>query len=154
VVGGTATIMLSEVSGHVPKAYLVAIPSAVVAVLGGYFVGRWIGTRCSRHGVVTMLLIAFLTAVGSIAMDVVLLTDETYLAAFDAERLAPSFLLSRIASITLIFLVPGLLGYWRGRKHRLSKYLHYLLGILPEETRDTVIDLAFDEAQKVAATAA
>lgn len=100
-----------------------------------------------------MLLVAFFTAVGSVAMDVVLLTDEMYLSVFDAERLAPSPLLSRIVPITLIFLVPGLLGYWRGRKYRLSKYLHYLLGVLPEETRDTVIDLAFDEAQKVAATA-
>jgi hypothetical protein len=46
-------------------------------------------------------------------------------------------------------LVPGLLGYWRGQKYRLSKYLHYLLDVLPAETRDTVIGLAFDEAQKI-----
>jgi hypothetical protein len=29
------------------------------------------------------------------------------------------------------------------------KYLHYLLGVLPSETRDAVVDLAFEEAQKV-----
>ena len=43
----------------------------------------------------------------------------------------------------------GLIGYWRGRKYRLSRYLHYLLDVLPAETRDTVIDLAFDEARKI-----
>jgi hypothetical protein len=43
----------------------------------------------------------------------------------------------------------GLIGYRRGRKYRLSRYLHYLLDVLPAETRDTVIDLAFDEARKI-----
>jgi hypothetical protein len=50
-----------------------------------------------------------------------------------------------------MLLVAGLLGYWRGQKYRLSKYLHYLLGVLPAETRDAVIELAFEEAQKAPA---
>jgi len=48
-----------------------------------------------------------------------------------------------------VLMVPALLGYWRGRKLRLSKYLYYLLGVLPKETRDAVVELAFDEAQKI-----
>jgi len=150
LVGGTATAILIEAAGHMPKASQIAIFSGAASILGAYFVGRWIGTRCSRRGVVTMLLAAFFAAIASVAMDVALLSDEQYRTAFDAERLALPELLSRIAVITLLFLVPGLLGYWRGRKHRLSKYLHYLLGVLPAETRDTVVELAFDEAQKIA----
>jgi hypothetical protein len=122
LVGGIATAILAEAAGQMPKASHVAIFSGAASILGAYFVGRWIGTRCSRRGVVTMLLAAFFAAIASVAMDVALLSDELYRAAFDAERLAPSHLLSRIAVVTLLFLVPGLLGYWRGRKHRLSKY--------------------------------
>ena len=50
-------------------------------------------------------------------------------------------------------IVPGLIGYWRGKRQSLSKYLHYLLSVLPPQTRDTVVELAFDEAQKVSAAA-
>ena len=42
----------------------------------------------------------------------------------------------------------GLIGYWRGRNFRLSRYLHYLLSVLPADTRDLVIELAFGEAQE------
>jgi len=46
----------------------------------------------------------------------------------------------------------ALIGYWRGQKYRLSKYLYYLLDVLPAEARDAFIDLAFEEAQKVGPT--
>jgi hypothetical protein len=48
-------------------------------------------------------------------------------------------------------LLCALLGYWRGHKARWAKYLGYLLGVLPPETRDAMVDLVFVEAQKVAA---
>jgi hypothetical protein len=34
----------------------------------------------------------------------------------------------------------------------LSKYLDYLLSVLPSQTRDTVVELAYEEAQKVSAS--
>ena len=100
-----------------------------------------------------MLLVAVFTAAGVVATDVLVLSDEAYMDMFEVNRLEPAYILSRIAKIILFILVPGLLGYWRGQKFRLSKYLHYLLGVLPTETRDLVIDLAFEEAQKSASTA-
>ena len=47
-----------------------------------------------------------------------------------------------------------LIGYWRGRKHRLSKYLYYLLGVLSPEARHAVIELAVEEAQRAASATA
>jgi hypothetical protein len=58
----------------------------LVSVLAAYFVGRWIGTRCSRQGVVTMLLVAFFTAAGIVAIDVAGLTDEAYRASFGGSH--------------------------------------------------------------------
>jgi hypothetical protein len=128
-------------------------PFMIIQVLAAYFIGRWIGTRCSRHGVMTMLLVAFFSAAGLLAVDVTVIPHDLYVKMFEGEPLAPSVLLQRIALMTSSLLAGGLLGYWRGRKYRLSTYLHYLLGVLPAETRDAVVELAFDEAQKAASPA-
>jgi hypothetical protein len=71
---------------------------------------------------------------------------------FGSEGVAFFGILMRITKTAFIIVVPGLIGYWRGQRQRLSKYLDYLLSVLPQQTRDTVVDLAFEEAQKVAAT--
>ena len=159
--GGLAGLVLSVVlqpyhDGPPPARLLLAmavIGPTMLTIFAAYFVGRWIGTRCLRRGIVAIVLVAVLTAVGAVAVDVLATTDEYYREMFDAERLSPAHILTRVALVSFNILVPGLIGYWRGRKLRLSKYLHYLLGVLPAETRDTVVDLAFEEAQKVAAGA-
>jgi hypothetical protein len=119
-------------------------------ILTAYLVGRWVGTRCSRHGVGTILLIALLTAIGSVAIDVLTVPDEDYKELFKNERADFLPILVRITGTTFTMSVSALIGYWRGHRPRLSKYLNYLLGILPAETRNTVVGLAFDEAQRVA----
>ena len=68
------------------------------------------------------------------------------------QRPATNALLPIIFQTTILFAV-GLVGYWRGYKHRLSKYLSYLLSVLPPFTRGTVVEFAYQEAQKVAAAA-
>jgi len=105
-------------------------------ILAAYFIGYWIGTRCADRGVVAILLIGLLTAIG-IEMPVA----------------KPSDFLTQGAFNIVIFTGPALLGYWRGRRQRWSKYLHYLLGVLPSDTRNTVVEMTFEEAQKVVSTA-
>jgi hypothetical protein len=110
-------------------------------ILCAYYVGRWIGTRCSSRGIAAVLLVIIsYTATG--------LAIYPY---FPDEPWEPSSQL--LDFIELPFLIcAGLLGYWRGQKYKLAKYLHYLLGVLPAETRDTVVGLAFDEAQQIASS--
>jgi hypothetical protein len=126
--------------------YELALILAIVfpaTILCAYFVGRWIGTRCSSRGVAAILLAAIFYAAVSLALGGIV-PDEPW---------EPSSKLLEL--ILLAWLICfGLIGYWRGRKYRLPKYLHYLLGVLPAETRDTVIGLAFEEAQRRIASAA
>jgi hypothetical protein len=127
----------------------IALISGTTVCLAAYFIGRWVGTRCLRRGVVAILLIAFLFAAAQTATDTLLMPKEAYAKAFGVERSFGHILL-RFTLATVIVSALALIGYWRGRKRRLSKYLNYLLGVLPAETRDTVVELAFDEAQRVA----
>jgi hypothetical protein len=126
--------------------------TVVIVIFAAYFVGRWIGARISRLGIVTMLLIAALAPAAAGGLDVGLLSDESYRRFAGSERLAFFEILRRTAFTSFIIVVPGLIGYWRGQRQRLSKYLDYLLSVLPSQTRDTVVELAYEEAQKVSAS--
>jgi hypothetical protein len=111
-----------------------------VMMLGAYFVARWIGARCSSRGLFTVLLTLVLLA-AVISGDNELLTP--------VERYHPGYLRLNLIQLALT-LLSGLVGYWRGRKGRWSKYLRYLFGVVPPATRDTIAELAFEEAQKAA----
>jgi len=129
------------------------IATLAVEIVTAYFVGRWIGSRTSRLGIVAMLLVAPLFAVANVATDMLAMPGELYTATFGSEPRAFFGMLKRIIIISLIVIVPGLIGYWRGKRQSLSKYLYYLLSVLPPQTQDTVVELAFEEAQKVSAAA-
>lgn len=146
-----AAVTAVDAEVAVKSAVMWTVPATLMTVVGSYFVGRWVGSRISRRGIVTVLLIALLTAAAAVGIDVLFLSDKAYRDAYGSERLVLFDVLRRVTLISFI-VMPGLLiGYWRGHKQKLSKYLHYLLGVLPPETRDTVVELAFEEAKKVPA---
>jgi uncharacterized membrane protein YpjA len=131
--------------------YLGLVLATPFVIVGAYLVGRWIGTRCSHRGVIVVLLVVLGYTVLQFVLEqsyLLLATDDDDVARFTRETLVLRLIVAACLSVLLL-----LIGYWRGRKGRLSKYLHYLLGALPAETRDTVVELAFDEAQKVASAA-
>jgi hypothetical protein len=118
-----------------------------VSISAAYLSGRWVGSRGSGRGVIATLLLIILTVAIGLLADFIM-PEEAYESVTNVKRNFVSLL--RQAGIqAAVLAVPALLGYWRGRKLRLAKYLYYLLGVLPAETRDTVVELAFDEAQKI-----
>jgi hypothetical protein len=143
IVGVATSLELEQATRLLP---LTAFPASM---LGMYFVGRWIGARCAQHGLIAIMLIAILVSIALQAADELVIPDEAYRTMFHRERMDVEALLGVLAFRVFFFAVAGLLGFWRGHKQKLSKYLHYLLGVLPIETRDAVVDLAFEEAQKV-----
>jgi hypothetical protein len=50
--------------------------------------------------------------------------------------------------VVLYFSVAAI-GYWRGRRNRQVKYFRNLLNVLPADTRDTIVGMAYDEARVV-----
>jgi hypothetical protein len=131
----------SDIGKPVRSAYQLGVTLStnwLATTLSAYLVGRWIGARCSSKGMIAVLLAIIIAAASGVAFDLLFPNPE---------ELAPEAVLDLYRFPFLM--CAGLIGYWRGRKYRLSKYLHYLLDVLPADTRDTVIDLAFEEAQKV-----
>jgi hypothetical protein len=116
--------------------FTIILPASMT---GAYFVGRWIGTRCSWSGSIVVFFVIFLDVSLEIGVNWLLRGGHD-----------PILLFLNLLRLPFVLCV-ALIGYSRGRNYRLSKYLHYLLSVLPVETRDAVVELAFDEAQKVAA---
>lgn len=132
----------------------VGLLNAFTAMFGAYLLGHWIGARASRLGIVTMALIASATAVIWIGADIFLISPgKDYTDRFGPDALTFLAILGRFAGISLCIFVPGIIGHWFGQKQRLSKYLNYLLNVLAPRDRDTVVEIAYGEAQRVAAAA-
>jgi hypothetical protein len=46
----------------------------------------------------------------------------------------------------VLFIIAISLGVWWGQRGRLARYLAFILKILPEETRQAIVEIARDEA--------
>ncbi len=131
--------------GEVVELVLPSFMGSVFLVGASYFVGRWIGYRC-RDRVVVALVLAVVLARGIVlVLDMSVLGYEQYselLSRFDAS------VWQFLASLGF-FMGSGMIGVWRGRKTRASYYLHYVLQSMPQDSRNTLLELAHSEAVRL-----
>lgn len=128
-----------------------SIGNIPIICIGFYLFGRWLGARTRKHGLYAVGLAVLIASVTTRLADFFLLPAETWRSLFRMDAGVRQLLLLIAMQVALIA-GPTLLGFWRGRKMRLSRYMAYLLSALPEETRDSLLDLAYEEVkQKVAA---
>jgi hypothetical protein len=91
---------------------------------------------------------ALLTAIMNRLLELLVMSPEVWQSFYGPERTVLSLLVLVFVQFAFI-LVPGLLGFWRGRRERTSKYMVYLLSALPEETQNSLVDLAFEEVREI-----
>lgn len=135
---------------------LISIFGNLVLLLGAFFVGRWIGSRCRSKGVLAVVVITFSGLLLVLVFDALvivwffpdLLADGLWSPLFGGEASMQETLTPRAVQLALA-LIFGLIGYWRGRRRMTAKYLGYLLGVLPPETRELLVHLAYEEAERV-----
>lgn len=126
---------------------VIGVISIPFQCIGGYLLGRWIGARCARNGAGVVVLVAILGPMGSKLLDYLVFSGESWRTIYEEEK-SITGLFGPISILFVRWTSSGLFGFWRGRKHRFAKYLDYLLHGLPTETRNALVDLAFDEAKK------
>jgi hypothetical protein len=84
-------------------------------------------------------------------LDYFMISDEDYLRVFGAQREIGVAYIQQAVKMSVVpailFSPILLLGYWRGRKMALSKYLKYIFDIMPGESRETLVKLAVEEAR-------
>ena len=119
----------------------------VFMIPASFFAGRWVGFRCLERGIAGVVLMIGLSRVLVWLLDVSIMGFEEY-----------GRLLSRIDASLWEFVAPvaflmgiGVVGYWRGRRTRGSHYLRYLFRLLPTDTKEALLDLAYTEAVRLKA---
>jgi hypothetical protein len=119
-----------------------------IFLVGFYLLGRWVSWRCSRNGTLAVVLTALLTATILRSTDFLLMSPEEWESYYQLKRTSLGLLEAALIEFAAI-LVPSLLGAWHGRRERMSKYMGYLLSALPEETQNSLVDLAFEEVTNI-----
>jgi len=141
--GGIGGFFVTLAGGTIDSLFVVA---AVVYSVGAYLVGSWIGTRVASRPIVTVVGVAFLGSALAIALTYVFLSNETFEAYFSQAKDVAFFATSTATSGTICSMF-GLLGLWRGRHVRSSRYVAYMLNTLPLDTRTALVDLIGEEAR-------
>jgi hypothetical protein len=124
---------------------LVIYTSLPLRIIAAAHLGSWIGTR-SRRYVIGILIggIVF----GSHAF---LLWGQLMASGYDFNMLSEDRTLSQhIAFLphTVIFVISAIPGFWYGQRQKLAYYLTFIMRMLPQELRQTIVEMARDEAKR------
>ncbi len=118
------------------------IPCMSLALFSNiYLVGRWTGEKSRDKGIIALLLATVLYFLVLFILNTSSVGFKAYMEMMSDANLV----LSDVIFGVLFFWGIGLIGYWRGRRLRVSKYLSYLMQSLPIDTREAFVDLAYSE---------
>jgi hypothetical protein len=143
----------SEINISKPMAFtsLVVVTALPLRVIAAAYLGCWIGTRSRRYvlGIVIGCIVlgysaGFLLSISTMSSDLrkAIFNDNTALEQF----------ISILPDI-VIFIISGALGFWYGQRQKPAYYLAFIVRMLPQETRQAIVEMAQDEAKRAAALA-
>jgi len=144
-----------------PEEEMVTIISICIIIVfllaGNFFIGHWVGSRCSEgiaKGMVTLLAIYVTYGLLKLLIDIAFIDSIFSLSKIPSLSEAPherrqSFLIMANFMGIVVYFIIGLIGYWFGRRRRLSKYMDYLMHILSPDTRKILVELAYDEVKRL-----
>jgi hypothetical protein len=149
---------------------VISVTALPLNVIGIGYVGRWIGYR-SRPlrglavaiatvviGGSASLLLSFttvliehkLTFINDILTDQVLETFTGGTNTITLKMFVYYFIGSTWAkSIMFLYIISIALGVWWGLRRQLARYLVFILKVLPQETREAIVEIARDEALRI-----
>ncbi len=134
-----------------PGAGAAAMAPLVLLILAwvAFCVGQWVGHRASRWAVAIAGSIVLLGQLIGKMLDYAFTPPDAYLSFHGIPREPTSTLLEALTG-TVLLLVPAMVGVWRGTGTRPRSYITYILEILPKDTQRLLVEIAREEAHRVA----
>lgn len=114
-----------------------------------FFLAKWIGTRSYKTPFLITIVFCLLSELGTHGLDYAMVPGDDFQSIFHAPKDAGTFLLGIAVGVAIV-LIPALAGCWYGARQRMSRYLSYLLKRIPRDTGVTLINIAYEEASKIA----
>jgi hypothetical protein len=127
------------------------IAASVTKVFVAYVVGRWVGSRARRFS--EIVLLCSIAGASILVMAVYSIGGGPSSSLFFEGVARPKVLLLGFADNFGSMTVPGLVGIWRGKRLRLAGYLGYLLSRLPMDTRFAIVNMVYEEVNRLTAGA-
>jgi hypothetical protein len=130
---------------------LVISTAMPLRVIAASYIGCWIGTRSPRYALAIVVGAIPLGCTAGLLLSYSMLSSEDLKAAFDDPTLWARF--SDILPDMALYMFCAALGFWYGQRQRFTYYLAFLMRVLPQGTRQTIVEMAHDEALKARQTA-
>jgi hypothetical protein len=133
--------------------WLVIYTSFPLKVIASAYIGRWIGTRSPNHGFAVAAGSVLFGSILSCVFSVLMMSDDMFKAFTGGEKTITAELMQLITVVPdmLIYMIVAALGVWSGRRRQLARYLTFILNVLPSETRQSIVEMARDEAGRASA---
>lgn len=120
---------------------LIAVP---VISWSFFILGRWIGVMAGSRGYWILPLSILIGR--SLELLVLAVKEPGFFGEF-AHVFHSATSLAAASLIVMAIIGTGLLGVWRGNQVRLGAYFNYLFKQLSDGTRNTILDITFEEAK-------
>lgn len=124
------------------------VPLLLVQVIVAYLVARWVGVRSGRFGFLHIFVAFGLVVSVEHSVRFMMLATNNWSAFYGAKPTFAMLIATWWSSLVMWWLI-GAVGFLRGRYVRPARYANYLLRKLPAPTRSVVIDLLYDEVQRI-----
>lgn len=119
--------------------------SILVALVGAFILGRWIGTRAATAPWVAAIAMVLLARTLATVTDLVLLGPDAYADIVGYQPTLDALLLTGAIGAVL-WATPALVGVFFGRRAQESSYAAYLLSRLSQPDREAAIEILYGEA--------
>jgi hypothetical protein len=134
-----------------PKLFadLVVMASLPLKIIGSLYIGYWIGTRSRPGNAVAVILGSlFFGVCFSFLIAVALMNDDMAQVMLGGSK-TPSAIFRQLANLLpdmVLYMVAGLIGVWLGKRQQIARYLRFVTNLLPQDTRETIVEMAREEA--------
>ncbi|MGA7486801.1 MAG: hypothetical protein WBW74_07675 [Xanthobacteraceae bacterium] len=126
-------------------AYLIIFTALPLRIIAAAYIGCWIGTR-SRRYVLAILIGAIALGSGAtfLLSFLFLMNDDKFKVVAEGRAALAQFI--QIVPDIAIYIISAALGFWYGQRQKPAYYLGFIMKILPQQTRQTIVEMAQDEA--------
>jgi len=145
LVGVAGAVSDVEIGKSKMFAALIVFTSLPLRAIAAVYLGSWIGTRSRRYVFIMLVAGIALGQSGAFFLSNWMLGDEI------SKMVGDQALLERYLTILpdiAIFILCGALGYRYGQRQNPTYYLAFIMRLLPEDTRNTIVAMARDEAMR------
>jgi hypothetical protein len=143
-----------DIAKSYPKLYgsLIIFNGMPLRVIAAAYIGCWIGTRSRRYVLAIIIGAIALASVIGFLVGMKLLSEDMIKEVSENRTPLKQFI-SQIVPDMVFYMICAALGFWYGQRQRFKYYLAFIMNTVPRDTRQTIVEMAHDEAVKARRTA-